>query len=116
MNVRVLLIISFFFALSGCGTLAKKTVLINHGDDKAKVLEVMGPPGDRQFKGRNEAWQYCETDAGISYDDFRIVWFYDERVTGLTSYKQSEFGVCSAFFKSIRWENAPDHTVEIRER
>lgn len=104
------------FALSGCGTLAKKAVFINHGDSKERVLELMGPPSDRQFEGRNEAWQYCETDAGITHDDFRIVWFYDGSVTGLTSYKSSRFGVCSAFFKSIRWENAPDHTIEIRER
>ena len=116
MKVRCLQIASVAFLLSGCGTLAKKAVLINPGDSKARVLEVMGPPGDRQFKGHDEAWQYCETDAGISYDDFRIVWFYDDRVTGLTSYKQSQFGVCAGFFRSIRWENAPDHTIEIRDR
>jgi hypothetical protein len=116
MSLRVLLVLSLLVALIGCGTLAKKAVLINPGDDKAKVLEVMGPPGDRQFKEKNEAWQYCENDAGFAYDDYRIIWFYDQKVVGLTSYKKSEFGFCSAFFKSIQWENAPNMTVEVRER
>ena len=113
---RIYFLILIVFTFSGCGTLAKKAVLINPGDDKTTVMRIMGPPEDRQFSGLNEAWQYCETDAGITYDDYRIVWFYDGKVSGITSYKNSEFGVCASFFKSIRWEDAPDATIEVRER
>jgi hypothetical protein len=103
--------------LCACGSLEKKTVLINPGDDKQKVLSIMGPPGDRQFRGKHEAWQYGKTGAGFGYHDFRIIWFYDGKVTGITSYKDyTPATSASAHFKPIRWEDAPDQTIEIRQR
>lgn len=103
--------------LSACGSLEKKAALINYGDDKTKVLAAMGTPGDRQFQGKQEAWQYGKTGAGFGYHDFRIVWFYDGKVTGVTSYKDhTPASSAAAHFKPIRWEDAPDHTLEIRHR
>ena len=103
-------------SIAGCGSLAKKSVLINAGDNKESVLEVMGKPDDRQFKGHNEAWQYCENDAGFGYDDYRIIWLYEGKVTGVTSYKNSEFGSCAGYFKEIKWNEAPDTAIEVRHR
>jgi hypothetical protein len=103
--------------LSACGSLEKKAVLINPGDTKEQVLAIMGPPGDRQFRGKDEAWQYGQTGAGFGYHDFRIVWFYDGKVTGLTSYKDhTPASSAASHFKPIRWEDAPDRTVEVRVR
>jgi hypothetical protein len=103
--------------LSGCGSLEKKAALINPGDTKEKVLSIMGPPGDRQFRANDEAWQYGQTGAGFGYHDFRVVWFHGGRVTGLTSYKDyTPASSAAAHFKPIRWEDAPDRTIEIRQR
>lgn len=103
--------------IAGCGTLEKKAVLVNPGDSKEAVTKVMGVPGDRQFQGQQEAWQYCITGAGFGYHDYRIVWFAHGAVTGITSYKSSAAGVsCKSQFKPIRWEDAPDSTIEIRNR
>lgn len=102
---------------AACGTLEKKAILINPGDDKAAVIKVMGAPGDRQFRGQQEAWQYCITGAGFGYHDYRIVWFEQGQVTGITSYKSGAPGVsCKSQFTAIRWEEAPDTTIEIRNR
>lgn len=104
-------------ALSACGTLERKAVLINPGDSKDAVIKVMGIPGDRQFRGQQEAWQYCITGAGFGYHDYRIIWFEQGRVTGITSYKNGAPGVsCKSQFTAIHWENAPDATVEVRNR
>ena len=46
-------LIIFTVILSACGTLEKKTILINPNDDKGRVLEIMGPPGDRQMEGQS---------------------------------------------------------------
>ena len=113
------LLLAFIAAviLSACGSLEKKSALINPGDTKERVLSVMGPPGDRQFRGKDEAWQYGQTGAGFGYHDFRVVWFYDGKVTGLTSYKDhTPASSAASHFKPIRWEEAPDRTVEIRMR
>ena len=76
-----------------------------------------GKVNDRQLKGNNEAWQYCQTGAGFGYHDYRIIWFRAGKVTGLNSYKSSRAGSsCVTDIKPIKWEEAPDATVEIRHR
>jgi hypothetical protein len=103
--------------LSACGSLEKKAVLINVGDPKEKVLAVMGAPDDRQIKGQNEAWQYCQTGAGFGYHDYRTIWFYQGAVTGINSYKSSRAGAsCMTDIRALRWEDAPDRTIEVRHR
>ena len=37
-------------------------------------------PGNRQFKGNKEAWQYCET--GGMADDYITVWLINGVVAG----------------------------------
>ena len=101
--------------IQGCGTLDNKTILINAGDEKQKVVNIMGVPYDRQFKKTKEAWQYCVSGAGFGYNDHKIILFTDGRVTGITTYRTSRSG-CTGAVKTIRWEDAPDYTVEIRNR
>lgn len=103
--------------LSACGTLEKKAILINVGDDKSSVLKIMGIPDDRQINGQQEAWQYCQTGAGFGYHDYRIIWFDAGLVAGITSYKDKTAGTsCTGQLKTINWEDAPDTVVEIRNR
>lgn len=84
--MRRIYFIIFVVALFGCGTLEKKSILINIDDDKQKVLSIMGTPDDRQTQGKQEAWQYCISGAGFGYNDHRVVWFNNGYVTGITSY------------------------------
>lgn len=92
-------------------------MMINVGDTKEQVMSHIGPPDDRQAKELNEAWQYCQTGAGFGWHDYRIVWFRDEKVTGLNSYKSTRPGSsCMADIKPVKWEEAPNAVVEIRSR
>ena len=116
-KIKLVLFILWALFLSSCGSLDKKSALINPGDNKEQVLKIMGPPDDRQFKGRDEAWQYCQTGAGFGYHDYRTIWFYNGKVTGINSYKSTRAGTsCVTDIKAVRWEDAPDRTIEIRER
>src|SRR5262245_51902982 len=103
---------------ASCGSLEKKSALINAGDSKQQVMSAMGgPPDDRQMSGDNEAWQYCRTGAGFGYHDYRTIWFKAGRVTGINSYKSARPGAsCATDLKPIKWEDAPDATIEIRRR
>lgn len=103
------------FYLLGCGTLDDKTVLIDAGDTKEEVIELLGSPQDRQFQQAQEAWQYCVSGAGFGYNDHKIIWFNEGLVTGITSYKTTRSG-CAGAFKTITWEEAPDFSIETRER
>jgi len=90
MNLRTWMVISIFaLSIASCRTmeLANKTIQINKGDDKAKVLQVMGTPQDRQFLGDYEVLQYCITGAGFGYHDYSAIWLRSGQVVGITTYK-----------------------------
>ena len=112
-NVLLYLLVASF--IQGCGTLDSKTILIDPGDDKEKIIGILGVPYDRQFEQTKEAWQYCVSGAGFGYNDHKIVWFTEGKVTGITTYRTSRSG-CSGAVKTIRWEEAPDYILEVRER
>lgn len=116
--MRTLMLVAsifIFFAISGCGTLDKKTIMLNVGDSKERVLDVMGTPADRQINGQQEAWQYCVSGAGFGWNDHKIIWFTAGHVTGINSYRSGVSG-CSGGIQSVRWESAPDTVMEIRRR
>lgn len=104
-----------FLSMTSCGTLDKKTILLNVGDSKQAVLDVLGAPMDRQISGQQEAWQYCVSGAGFGWNDHKIVWFNAGRVTGINSYRSGVSG-CQGGIQPVRWESAPDSVLEIRHR
>lgn len=111
------MITSSILLLSGCGTLEKKTILLENGSSKEMVLSALGVPDDRQMNGQNEVWQYCQTGAGFGFHDYRMIWFRMGKVVGITSYKSTRAGtLCSSSIKEVRWEEAPDVKVELRVR
>ena len=113
-----ILILFTLFILFGCAAtnpLTSNSMKIERGFTKEQVVSILDMPLDKQFHGKDEAWQYCST--GFSTDSFLIVWFYDERVTGMQTYKNNVgVGMCTSFFKTIRWEDAPDRSIEFRLR
>ena len=80
-----------------------------------EVRNILGPPQNRQFSGDNEAWQYCVTGIDIP-DKFVLIWMYKETVTGMETYRNTEFGPCESFFRQVKFENAPDIVIETRKR
>ena len=101
--------------LAGCGTLDSKTMLLNVGDSKQQVINVMGTPDDRQVKGVYEAWQYCVSGASFGSKDHKIIWIQSGVVTGINSYKSHSAG-CSSGMREVRWETAPNAVIEVRPR
>jgi len=116
-NYRYIVFLAITLILPGCATqVLTDSIAIDHGATKKQVLEIMGSPNDRQFLGKDEAWQYCNT--GFVNDSFVVVWFYDGRVTGTTSYKDSvgNIGFCDSHIRSVYWDDKPDVSVEFRNR
>lgn len=117
-NLVIIAIILSISVLTCCTTtqgLSYKQNNISSGQSKNDVMNILGMPGNKQFNGKNEAWQYCST--GLFTDNYVVVWFYDGTVTGMTTYSQSYGnGNCNKFFKSINWNDAPDKIIEIRNK
>ena len=110
LRLMLLAAVAFFTA---CSTTVQKAVLVNRGDTTQQVLALMGPPDDRQFREKDEAWTYSASRFG--YAEYRVVWFYDGRVTGVSSYRQSG-RTADGGIRQINWESRPDTTIEVRSR
>jgi hypothetical protein len=118
----IILFVAFVIFVTGCAALAPhelqgKAINIQVGQTREEVTAIMGSPQNRQFKGQDEAWQYCETSyTGAAGDDYLIIWFNQGLVTGTTTYKNHNHGFCESYFKTIQWEDAPDAKIEYRIR
>jgi hypothetical protein len=112
--MKYLILASLLFV--GCANVQKRSTKVNPGDSKEQVIAVMGDPENRQFKGNQEAWQYCDTSFGRY--NYSIIWFNSGVATGVNSYVSggTPLNFCAAGFQPVRWETAPDSTVEIRNR
>lgn len=110
-----LFILTTFISCGATQVLSNKQNQISFGQSQDEVVNILGIPGNKQFQGKDEAWQYCKT--GFTSDSFVVVWFYDGKVTGLSSYGgYYGEGNCAKFFKTVNWQDAPDRTIEIRNR
>lgn len=114
--MRKFLFLLTLLLLVSCASVNQAFFTIQPGDSKASVLEKMGSPDDRQFKGKNEAFQYCTTGTSLGKSTFNVIWFYDGKVTGANTYTVAHAASCMGHFRQINWEDAPDVTVEVRER
>ena len=114
--MRKIGIVLAILLLASCATVNEAFFTINPGDSKDSVINKMGPPDDRQFQGKNEAFQYCTTGTSFGKSTFNVIWFFDGKVTGANTYTVAHAASCMGHFRQINWEDAPDVTVEVRER
>lgn len=100
--------------LSACATqLLSSARTIAPGATQEHVKDILGAPQDRQVRGHQEAWQYCDT--GVVQDTFVVVWFVESKMTGMSTYKNAvgDRGFfCSSHLRAIRWEDAPKSNSE----
>jgi len=104
--------------LSACATQLLHTArTLDLGATQEHVRDILGAPQDRQVRGNQEAWQYCDT--GVVQDMFVVVWFVESKMTGMSTYKNAvgDRGFfCSSHLQSIRWEDAPQIRSERQQR
>ena len=116
-NLIIVLLMLFLVACASQSAIVKSSAHIKPGMSDAELRQVMGEPQNRQFKGKSEAWQYCSTAfSGFEDDHFVLVWIFDGVVTGMETYRDNEFGTCDRFFRAVKWEEAPNTTIETRKK
>lgn len=118
--MKRLYLIVLVVLLQACASqsqMIKNSTNITAGMSVDELRKVMGEPQNRQFKGNDEAWQYCSTDySGFEADHYVLVWLADNTVTGMQTYRNTEYGTCESFFRMVNWKEAPDASIEIRNR
>ncbi len=99
--------------LMGCATITGSSLnqLVNKiglGDSRERVLEILGSPGNRSFRGNQEALQYCTL--GFFTDSFYTIWLRNSVVESVTNYDRW-YGLCS--FREVDWGQAPREKIDI---
>ena len=85
-----------------------KSMQVDPGMTKKQVIEIMGPPGQRSFKGNGEALTFFGVDQFQARSLFYVVWFNDGAVTAITNYESDcDYGDCSRAITPIDWGQAP---------
>jgi len=83
----------------------KRYERIAPGLPTGEVLNVMGEePGNREFKGKRVAWQYCARQ-GVTANKFVVIYFNEAgEVEQVKTYTKPFMGGCKGQFNPVEWD------------
>lgn len=91
---------------AGCASTGKASASLEPGMTKEQVLEIMGPPNDRSFRGTAEALQYQEI-AGFGQCKYTTVWMSDGRLVGVSTRRGASVAGCGLGSEEVDWSQMP---------
>jgi hypothetical protein len=108
---KLLSILLMVIALAsvGCASTGKAVAKLEPGMTKQNVLDVLGSPADRSFRGTDEAWQYQEI-AGFGQCKYTTVWISDGKLVGISTRRGGSVAGCGLGSQAVDWSQMP--TVE----
>lgn len=88
---------------------------IEPGMLKSDVIDLLGKPRNRSFRGPAEALQYCST--GAFTNSLATIWLVKGAVVSLTTSKERSNASCASQLAEIDWgQIPPDVRIEIEKR
>ncbi|ESQ88830.1 hypothetical protein [Asticcacaulis benevestitus] len=106
----IIVLVAFSALVSSSGAQASNKGTIDRagsivaGQNKTDVNLIMGEPGNREFKGSEEAWQYCGR-SGMT-NKYVVIYFLSGKVEKLATYSQPWAGSCEEHYKPVAWDQA----------
>jgi hypothetical protein len=103
-SVPVLLVLAI--TVAGCASTGKAVTKLEPGMTKDQVLQILGTPADRSFRGSNEAWQYQEI-AGFGQCKYTTVWISSNKLLGVSTRRGSSAAGCGLGSRPVDWGQMP---------
>ena len=97
-----MLLVVVALVFNGCASTGKSVAQLEPGMTKQHVLEVLGPPADRSFRGTDEAWQYQEI-AGFGQCKYTTVWISGGTLVGVSTRRGKSVAGCGLGSQSVDW-------------
>jgi hypothetical protein len=91
---------------TGCASTGKATAKLEPGMTKQQILDVLGSPADRSFRGSAEAWQYQEI-AGFGQCKYTTVWISDGKLLGISTRRGGSVAGCGLGSHEVDWSQMP---------
>lgn len=109
---RLLTAITLALITAGCAQTTKNSIALEPGMTKKQVLDLMGAPEARSFRGEGEAWQYQEI-VGFGQCSYIIVWLNSSRVTAVTSRSGPSIAGCGLGSREVDWGQMPKPSIDV---
>jgi hypothetical protein len=100
------MLLIFVLVSVGCASTGKAVAKLEPGMSKQQVLDSLGSPADRSFRGSDEAWQYQEI-AGFGQCKYTTVWISDGKLVGLSSRRGPSVAGCGLGSHEVDWSQMP---------
>ncbi len=100
---KIITLASIVLLLSSCGSMQSKMDMLHIGDDKDRVINILGQPDDSVSNGDSVAWRYCVSGSEFGANDHRDIIFFKDELVKMYSYRTSVSG-CTRGFQPIRWQ------------
>lgn len=100
------LLLTIALVFVGCASTGKAVATLEPGMSKQQVLDILGPPADRSFRGNDEAWQYQEI-AGFGQCKYTTIWISNGKLVGVSSRRGSSVAGCGLGSQEVNWEEMP---------
>jgi len=104
--MRAIFLICAALVICGCSSMVKRSLAVQQGMSRERVLEVMGTPAGRSFRGDDEAWQY-EQLAGFGQCAYVTIWFIRSHVVGITERRGASVAGCGLGSHEVEWSQMP---------
>lgn len=104
-KTSLILLVLVMFSV-GCASTGKAVATLEPGMSKQQVLDALGPPADRSFRGSDEAWQYQEI-AGFGQCKYTTVWISNGKLVGVSSRRGSSVAGCGLGSQEVNWAEMP---------
>lgn len=111
--MKRIIIICLCTLFVGCSSqLQKKSMLVELGMTKKQVVEILGSPESRSFKGESEALQYMEALSGAKCS-YMIAWFSKAKLIAITNRRGSNVSGCGTGMREVDWGQMPKPSLDL---
>jgi hypothetical protein len=106
--VRLISVVVITFALVACASSSTDDAVssLQPGMSKEQVVAKVGKPGDRTFRGNDEALSYAKI-AGFGQCKYTTLWFRDGKLVGVTTRRGGSVAGCGLGSEPVDWNEMP---------
>ena len=90
----------------GCASRGQAVAKLEPGMTKQQILDVLGTPADRSFRGSDEAWQYQEL-VGFGQCKYTTVWLSNGKLAGISTRRGASVAGCGLGSHEVDWDQMP---------
>lgn len=105
-KLTVLLLAFCALASLSCASTGKAVVNLEPGMTKQQIVDMLGTPADRSFRGSDEAWQYQEL-AGFGQCKYTTVWISEGKLVGISTRRGGSVAGCGLGSEEVDWSQMP---------